>query len=276
MSTGDHDKPRRRRLNATEEALGENEMFRVKRRTVTLPLDGASEDDLREFAEHMQNNEQTEIPFLLRLVSDLAAIEAKLDELECPPPRGWVQVREDHSWVPLSEDDSARIAAEHGTMVEGHNPNTGLRIETGANYIKRRAEALSLPWWLGRLGDLIIRILDEPDPNRERTLILRYGRDQQRYLDQHGHLAGVRHGSSFHSRSTESATEAHEAKAKKRRDILIRMARAVLANGGGGFKSGGINITSLAEICTRSVMCPVGFETAKDLLAEARKLGKLG
>jgi hypothetical protein len=276
VSTGDHDKPRRRRLNVTEEALGENEMFRVKRRMVSLPLDGASEDDLREFAEHVQNNEQTEIPFLLRLVSDLTKIEAELDELKYPPPRGWVLVREDHSWGPLPEDASARMAADYGTMVEWHNPNTGLPIETGANYIKRRTKTESLPWWLGHLGNLIVRILDEPDPDKERARILYYGREKQRYLDQHGHLAGVRHGRNFRSRPTESATEEHEAKAKKRRDLLIRMARAILANGGGTFESGGINVTSLAETCARTVMCPVGFERAKDLLADAIRLGKLG
>ncbi len=65
------------------------------------------------------------------------------------------------------------------------------RIETGANYIKRRAEALLRPWWLGRLGELIIQILDEPDPDRRLTLTLLLGEERQRF-NQQGHLAAVR------------------------------------------------------------------------------------
>ncbi len=188
MSTDDPNKPKRRRLQVTEEALGENEMFRFKRWTVTRPIDGASEDDLQEFDEQMQHSEQTDIPFAQRLVSDWKRLEVKLGELGYPPPRGWGWEREDHSWEPLSEEDNARMATEYGTMAELHDPNTGFRIEKTANYIKRHTEKGSRTWWLGHLGDLIIRILNEPDPDREQTHIYHYGCERQRYLDQQGHL----------------------------------------------------------------------------------------
>lgn len=193
MSTGDHDKPTSRQLHVTEGVLGKNEMSRVKRRTVTRPLREASEDDLQEF-EHLHHSPQLDIPFDERLIGDLEAIEAHLDELKWPPPRGWVCVTEDHSWKPLPEDISARIAAEYGAMVEGPAPAAGLRIFPGASYIKRYAEALSLPWWLGPLGELIIQIFNETDPNKLLNRTLDYGCDRQRYLDQQGHLDNATFG----------------------------------------------------------------------------------
>ncbi len=63
MSADSDNKPKRPRPHVTEEALGENEMSRFKRSTVTRPIDGASEDDLQEFRERLDHNEQTDIPF---------------------------------------------------------------------------------------------------------------------------------------------------------------------------------------------------------------------
>ena len=188
MNTDDPNKPKRRRLQVTEDAFGKNEMSRVKRRAVALPLREASEDDLQEFDENVHGSDSADMPFESRLICDLAAIEARLDELDLPPPRGWVEVRKDNSWAPLSEDKSARMVVGRGTMAEIHDPEASVWIETSVNYIKRRAEAFSLPWWLGHLGELIICILDESDPDKHRTLILSYGSDRQRYRDQQGHL----------------------------------------------------------------------------------------
>ena len=193
MSADSDNKPKRQRLRVTEETPGKNEMSRVKRRTVTLPLREASEDDLQEF-EHLHNSDSADMPFESRLIRDLAAIEARLDELDLPPPRGWVEVRKDDSWAPVPEDKSARMVIERGTMVEMHDPEASVWIETSDNFIKRRAKAYSLPWWLGYLGELIICIIDEPDPDKHRTLILSYGSDRQRYLDQQGHLVDVQRG----------------------------------------------------------------------------------
>jgi len=193
VSADSDNKPKRPRPHVTEETPGKNEMSRVKRRTVTLPLREASEDDLQEF-EHLHHSPQLDIPFDERLIGDLEAIEAHLDELKWPPPRGWVCITEDHSWKPLPEDISARIAAEYGAMVEGPAPAAGLRIVLGASYIKRHAEALSLPWWLGHLGEMIIQIFNETDPNKLLNRTLDYGCDRQRYLDQHGHLDNATFG----------------------------------------------------------------------------------
>ncbi len=194
MNTDDPNKPKRRRLQVTEDAPGENEMFRVKRRTVTLPLKGGSEADLQEFDENVHGSDSADMPFESRLIRDLAAIEARLDELDLPPPRGWVEVRKDDSWAPVPEDKSARMVIGRGTMVEWHGPEASVWIETSVNYIKRRAKVYSLPWWLGHLGERIICILDESDPDKHRTFILSYGSERQQYLDQQGHLAAVRRG----------------------------------------------------------------------------------
>ena len=193
MSTDNDDVPKRPRPHVTEEAFGNNEMSRVKRRTVTLLLRGASEDDIQE-VEHLHDSDSADMPFESRLIRDLAAIEARLDELDLPPPRGWVEVGKDHSWAPVPEDESARMVVGRGTMAEIHDPEASVWIETSVNYIKRRAKAYSLPWWLGHLGEHIICILDESDPDKHRTFILIYGSERQQYLDQQGHLVDVQRG----------------------------------------------------------------------------------
>ncbi len=193
MSTDDQDKPKRRQLRVTEEVLGENEMYRVRRREVALHLEGASEADLREFDEYVLGVGSEDIPFERRLRRDLAAIEATLGKDGYPPPRGWVLVKDDH-WGVFPEDWNLATAAAYGSMVEVLDPDAPHRIETGANYIKRRAEALSPPWWLGRLGEVIVRILDEPDPDKRLTLTLLLGEERRRLLSQKGLLAEVRRG----------------------------------------------------------------------------------
>jgi hypothetical protein len=223
VSNDNSDKPRQRRLNVTEEALGENEMSRVKRRTVTLPLKGASEADLREFRERLDHNEQAET--LSRLLDDsyLAAIDKWLVEFAYPPIRGWVRVHEDGSWEPLPDDLNAKLAAEHDTLAEGCDPNTGLRIEAGVNYTKRHAEPHSQPWWLAHLGDLIMTIRSERDPKKLLVLVFTLGRDYQRYLDQHVHLAKIQHGASFPTGNTDKATQ--------KRILIRKMNRSGFAGG---------------------------------------------
>jgi hypothetical protein len=84
VSSGDPDTPKRQRLLVTEEAPGENEIFRFKHRAVTLRLEDASEANLRELDYQLHSIEQDDIPLLLRLGSDLVAIQTRLDELERP------------------------------------------------------------------------------------------------------------------------------------------------------------------------------------------------
>ena len=192
MTEDDHDKPKRPRLRVTEETPGKNEMYTVQRREVALHLKGASEADLQEFDALLHDSGPADMPFELRLGRSLAAIEAALDKDGFPPPRGWYLIRDGH-WGAFPEDWNLAMAAEYGTMVEMIDPEAPHRIETGANYIKRRAEALLRPWWLGRLGELIIQILDEPDPDRRLTLTLLLGEERQRF-NQQGHLAAVRRG----------------------------------------------------------------------------------
>lgn len=187
MSTKDPDEPKPQRVQVTEEVPAENEMFRGKRRTVTLPLDGASDANLREFYQKLEDSERIDTAFAHKLISDLAAIEAKLDELGYPPPRGRYIVQDDH-WGALPEDWNLSLAEEHGARSQVVDPAAPYGIETGSDYIKRRAEVFSLPWWLGHLGYLLIRILSETDLNRALNLTLQYGGDRQRYRDQFAHL----------------------------------------------------------------------------------------
>ena len=274
MSKDNDNKPRRRRLKVTEEALGENEMFRVKRRTVTLPLDGASDANLREFYQKLEDSERIDTTFAHKLISDLAAIEAKLDELGYPPPRGRYIIQDDH-WGALPEDWNLSLAEEHGARSQVVDPAAPYGIETGFDYIKCRAEVLSLPWWLGHLGDLLIRILSETDLNRALNLTLQYGGDRQRYRDQHGYLAEIQHGREFHPRPTDEATDVHVKKAEGRKNTVITMARLMLKDGKGRLKNRRINVRALAKLCTENVLCPVRVDRAIELIKEVVETGEL-
>lgn len=182
VSADNEDKPKRQRLRVTEETPGKNEMYKVRRRKVVLDPEGASETDLQEFKNQLHAS--VDMPFEMELALYLEAIEAELDELDLPPPRGWVQVRKDHSWASVPE----------GWNVDEIDPDAAYWIEAGASYIKQCTKLYSRPWWLGHLGDLIIRIYDESDPARLLEHTLRFGADRQRFRAQHGHLADIRCG----------------------------------------------------------------------------------
>ncbi len=278
MSKDNDNKPRRRRLKVTEEALGENEMFRFERRLVARRLEGASEADLREFDELLRSSEQIDIPLDQILISDWKKIEAKLGELGFPPPRGWGWEREDHTWEHLSETDNTKIAAEYGTMVELHDPNTGRRIEKIANYIKRCTEEGSLPWWLAHLGDRIIRIFNEPDPDKERTLIYHYGCDRQRYLDQQGHLARVSHGLKFPAKKPASALKGRRKRSADRERIVLQQAKRLLSVRdlqGLRKKNGCINRDALAKKILFLKSVELSRRSVRQIIGRAIRDGKL-
>ena len=274
MSTKDPDEPKPQRVQVTEEVPAENEMFRDKRRTVTPPIDGASDANLREFYQKLEDSERIDTTFAHKLISDLAAIEAKLDELGYPPPRGRYIVQDDH-WGALPEDWNLSLAEEHGARSQDVDPAAPYGIETGSYYIKRRAEVFSLPWWLGHLGDLLIRILSETDVNRALNLTLQYGGDRQRYRDQHGYLAEIQHGREFHPRPTDKATDVHVKNAEGRKNTVITMARLMLKDGKGRLKNRRINVRALAKLCTENVLCPVRVDRAIELIKEAVETGEL-
>jgi hypothetical protein len=275
VSNDDSDKPSQRRLNVTEEALGENEMSRVKRRTVTQPLKGASEARLREFRERLDHNEQAET--LSRLLDDsyFAAIDKWLVEFAYPPIRGWVRVREDGSWEPLPDGFNARLAAEHDRLAEGRDPNSGLRIEAGVNYTKRHAEPHSQPWWLAHLGDLIMTIRSERDPKKLLVLVFTLGRDYQRYLDQHVHLAKIQHGASFPTGNTDKATQKRILKRKTHKEGIISLCKRALRKGKGRKKNGDINASELFRIYMDFGYRDIGDRHVRGIIAEAIKDGDL-
>lgn len=276
MSTDNDDTPERKRLSVKDTPIGENEMFRVRRREVELYLRDASEADLQELDALLHEGGRDNMPFELRLALEWEAIEAELDDLGWPPPRGWYEVERD-GWRALPEDEQAKLAVDYDGVVEWLDTAAPCRIETGENYIKRRAVPLSRPWWLGRLGEQIIEILGEPDPDRRLTLTLFYGRDRQRFEDQHGHLPTIRHGGSFHSRPTEQATEANEAKGDENKKVVIRLAKAILSIGKGRFKNKRINISALSKevVGNTSIKCPVGIERVEGIIGYAVKCGEL-
>ena len=275
MSDDDEDKPKRERLRVTEEALGKNEMSKVKRRTATLPQKGASEDDLREFHERRHHSEQAGI--LSRLLDDsyLAAIDKWLVEFAYPPIRGWVGVHEDGSWEPLPDGFNARLAAEHDRLAEGRDPNTGLRIEAGVNYTKRHAKPHSLPWWLAHLGDLIMTIRSELDPKKLLVLVFTLGRDYQRYLDQHVHLAKIQHGAKFPPGKTDKANRKREQKKAIRKEGIISLCKRALRKGKGRKKNGDINASELFRIYMDAGYRDIGDRHVRGIIAEAIKDGDL-
>jgi len=253
VSKDDDDAPKRKRLSITEMPPSENEMYRVRRKEVVLDPKGASETDLQEFDNHLHDSGSADMPFELDLALYLEAIEENLDKLGFPPPRGWYLVKDDN-WGAFPEDWNLATAAEYGTMVEVLDPKAPHRIETGANYIKRRADALSRPWWLGRLGELIIRILDEPDPDRQLTLTLLLGEERQRFLNQEGFLPVVHHGSQFSHKQLDRANQQRKRDGHRRERNLIAEARSQLEKGRGRFSSNGeINFSRAVSTQVESI-----------------------